>query len=325
MIASSPPAAFAEAPAAALRWGIHALGTEPGFGGATEAPDGRSAWFSASNAVVQLGVHGVVRVIPVPYEPSALAFGGDGRLYTTICCTLSGLYAIMAVTPASGSIALYVPPSGDPMNPGVALGSDGNVWFTELTHVAKVEPSGTIVEYPITLPPNTDSNNVAGIIAGPDGKIWFPIIDASLGNLAGYFARIDPITGKMDETYAPCFNYPFVLGADHKVYAACRRFQSKRVDIISITAAGLEQIYPDPYGVAVGAQEFAATADGLIWAITFTTARDPNELSTLDPKTGKIVKYQTPQAVGPLSDLTLGPGATPWALSETDVVGIVLR
>jgi streptogramin lyase len=54
---------------------------------------------------------------------------------------------------------------------GTALGSDGNVWFTEFNadKIAKITPAGVITEYAIP----TANSQPHGIAAGPDGNVWF--------------------------------------------------------------------------------------------------------------------------------------------------------
>jgi streptogramin lyase len=303
---------------------IKLKGVTTGSGGAAASTDGRSVWFALQKALVRVDVAGHVRVVPVPYGPSALAFGNDGRLYTRVCCTLSGYYAVMAVT-TSGDVSLYVPPSKDDINDGMALGSDGNIWISELTHVAKITPTGTFTEYAIPLPPNVDANNEAGIIAGPHATVLFPIVDDTISHPTGYLARIHTANGKIDETSIPCSGgFPLVLGVDKSIYEACPDPYTKNIGILRVPPTRSQRVYQDPYGVfTAGAQSFAVTPDGLVWAITFASNRNPNQLSSLDPRTGRIIEYLTPPALGALSTIVLGPGNHIWALSaEAAEVGI---
>src|SRR4051794_9579829 len=66
-----------------------------------------------------------------------------------------------------------------------ATGPDGNVWFAEYSanRIARVSPSGTIVEFSAGLASNA---GVSGITAGPDGNVWFT------ETLANKIGRITP-------------------------------------------------------------------------------------------------------------------------------------
>ena len=82
-------------------------------------------------------------------------------------------------------------------NPGsspriIALGSDGNMWFSEHTgnRMGRITPDGTITEFPIPTP-----NSMPRAIAlGADGNIWF-------GEFAG--GKIGRITPQGDDHRVP--------------------------------------------------------------------------------------------------------------------------
>jgi virginiamycin B lyase len=62
---------------------------------------------------------------------------------------------------------------------GLALGADGNVWFTSgLSHVGRLTPSGRITEY---VTGDNGRSRMTGVAAGPDGALWF--IDSGNGTL----------------------------------------------------------------------------------------------------------------------------------------------
>src|SRR5215813_14457124 len=55
----------------------------------------------------------------------------------------------------------------------IALGPDGNVWFTEAGdpgRIGRITRSGVITEFTAGLTPNAQPT---GIAAGPDGAMWF--------------------------------------------------------------------------------------------------------------------------------------------------------
>ena len=54
---------------------------------------------------------------------------------------------------------------------GIAVGPDGNIWFTDegANAVGRVSSSGALVEFPI---PTASAAPATGIAAGPDGNVW---------------------------------------------------------------------------------------------------------------------------------------------------------
>ena len=73
---------------------------------------------------------------------------------------------------------------------GIALGSDGNIWFTEqepsANKIGKITPSGTITEYPVT----TASSEPEEIALGSDGNMWFTESSGNNIGLTGNFVEV---------------------------------------------------------------------------------------------------------------------------------------
>ncbi|HWY89834.1 MAG TPA: hypothetical protein VNY31_04115 [Solirubrobacteraceae bacterium] len=122
--------------------------------------------------------------------PSDLALGLNGNMWFVDHATNSkGEYLIGRISPAGMVTEFPIPPmmyAGMPGHffPGnIALGSDGNMWFTdegtfegESGFIGRIAPAGTITEFPI--PTGTQANvpessNPVGIALGPDGNMWF--------------------------------------------------------------------------------------------------------------------------------------------------------
>ena len=111
-------------------------------------PDG-NMWFIDENAhqLVRMSMTGSFKEFNIsasmPGNGVSMAVGADKKLYIT-----DELTSITRVT--TSGIATTIPiPSGDNTSiDGIALGPDGNVWFTEFAHIGKVTPSGVITEFP---------------------------------------------------------------------------------------------------------------------------------------------------------------------------------
>jgi virginiamycin B lyase len=56
---------------------------------------------------------------------------------------------------------------------GIAIGADGNLWFTEeasgTNNIGRITTAGTITEFPVSVA----NTRPWGIAAGPDGNVWF--------------------------------------------------------------------------------------------------------------------------------------------------------
>ncbi len=81
----------------------------------------------------------------------------------------AGLFGLAALAAAQPVTEFPIPSGGSPFD--LALGPDGNLWFTEAqgNRVARVTPGGAITEFPIP----TAGSFPGGITAGPDGNLWF--------------------------------------------------------------------------------------------------------------------------------------------------------
>src|SRR4029077_2739083 len=85
--------------------------------------------------------------------------GAQGKTFAAIDRVTSG-----------GEITEFDLPGAGGSPTRLALGSDGNVWFTESNEdkAGRISPAGLITSFP--LPPGSRPGNV---VAGPDGALWF--------------------------------------------------------------------------------------------------------------------------------------------------------
>ena len=106
--------------------------------------------------------------VPLPFpsgENGNFLFGPDGNIW------YGGNTDIVDMTPQGVLLHDFTIPSAPSnfANIFIALGSDGNIWYTEPDKsdvVGKITLDGQITEYPIPF-------NANNIISGPDGNIWF--------------------------------------------------------------------------------------------------------------------------------------------------------
>jgi virginiamycin B lyase len=76
---------------------------------------------------------------------------------------------------AVGAYAFVTPPDG--FVPGITIGPDGALWFTQLSggQVGHITTAGTITQY--------GAGSGSAIVAGPDGALWFTRYSSDTGNI----------------------------------------------------------------------------------------------------------------------------------------------
>jgi len=138
-------------------------------GGITAGPDG-NLWFTEyrQNKIGRITPAGVITEFLIPTGgsfPTSIAAGLDGNLWYTVGF---GARNIGRITPA-GVITEFPIPGSNAAN--ITLGSDGNLWFTEVSanKVGRITPAGLITEFPVL----TAGSFPYDITAGPDGNLWF--------------------------------------------------------------------------------------------------------------------------------------------------------
>lgn len=142
-----------------------------------------SVWFTGGFASIgKVAPDGTVESFPLPQTATEftsaggpIVAGADGNIwfsaYRSPNAGIQGrtFASIDRVTPA-GEITVFDLPGAGGSPTRLALGPDGNVWFTERIEdkVGRISPSGQITSFP--LPPDSRPGNIA---TGPDGALWF--------------------------------------------------------------------------------------------------------------------------------------------------------
>lgn len=209
-------------------------------GGLVAGADG-NLWFnnrSATSAVGRITPNGEIAEFgPGPYSGGSLpgpVLGPDGNVWF-VASSFKTL-GLARVTP-TGTIS----DAGGGLSPGKLLlgplvaGPDGNVWFTNHTTrglpnvgeppaIGRITPSGEITEYRAGL---SYASSPDGIIAGPDGALWFT--DRELRSI-----------GRIVPSSAPANT--FLVGS-------ARRARRNGVARVPVTVPGPGEIRLDPIGL----------------------------------------------------------------------------
>ena len=157
--------------------------------------------------------------LPVGDNPTRITVGPDGEIWFAETGPTEGdpndvgPTAIAEITTDGlGSLNAYALPVADSDPTGVALGPDGNVWFTEnaTADVRNVTAEG-LVSSPAAA--STSSAMPTGIVNGPDGNLWY----AETG--ADKIARLTP-AGVLTEFPVTAGSEPvdLVVGNDGELY-----------------------------------------------------------------------------------------------------------
>ncbi len=145
--------------------------------GIIAGPDG-NLWFpyiyaascSYCSAIGRITTSGTISVFPTTTAssvPMDVAVGPDGNIWFTE----NGANQIGKMSTAGVMLAEYPIKTANSNPSAITSGSDGNLWFLENTEygaVAKITTSGKVSEYKAQM-----QSFQNGIIAGPDGAIWF--------------------------------------------------------------------------------------------------------------------------------------------------------
>jgi virginiamycin B lyase len=212
--------------------------------GITAGPDG-AMWFTERTGarIGRIAADGVITefALPAGSQPAGIVSGPGGDLWYA---DRSG--RIGRITTA-GAVTTYPVAGSRPEE--VALGSDGNVWFTGLSSIGFVTPLG------IAVPALASLANPSDIAAASDGNLW-------VTSAAGGVARVTPLgvlelfTAGLTPGGSPS---GIVAGAAGELWFA------EQNALARIDPAGRTAEYALP--AALQARRVAVGADGAIWFV----------------------------------------------------------
>jgi len=272
------------------------------------------------------------------------------RLVLVILITVALALALLQPRPAlatPGRIREFVVPTANSHPGGVAFGSDGAVWFTELatSAIGRLQ-AGTITSYPL---PQT--GEPVAIVSGPDGALWFA--DYSGG-------RIGKITttGQVTEFAIPLCNgctdpgpWDITAGPDGALWFT--ELDAKRIGRITTAGVITQFDLSGPEGAPIG---ITNGPDGALWftdssgvgritvngtitqetnsgagGAAITTGPDGNLwfpvgssdlIDRLNPSTGRLSQFPTALNCNP-QDIASGSGAVWFTCYFLDQIGKV--
>jgi len=222
-------------------------------------------------------------------------------LVLAVACVAVGASPALALT-----IKEYPLPTSGLGPDAIALGSDGNMWFTEDVGnaIGRITPSGVITEFPVP----TTGTSLRGIAAGPDGNLWFTEYE---GNKIGRITTSGSITEFTIPT-AKAFPWGIAAGPDGKLWFA----ESGADKIGRITTSGVFSKFPVPTAGA-GPLGIAAGPDGNMW---FTEA-GVDQIGEITPS-GVVTEFSGLLSGSTPFDITAASDGNLWFTEENgDQIG----
>jgi len=238
------------------------------------------------------------------FYPGGITTGKDGKLYVGTSSP-SGYIGIATQT---GSLSVKKIPSGDQTYfGGGAIGPDGNVWFTELGHYAKITTGGVITEF--KYPDGNTANYYGAVTSGPNAYVW--MIESNKSQVD----EVDPDTGSLTSYNLPCQPTGIMAGRDGNVYAQCSSY------LLRITGSGSwAQIYLP--GLTDGGYPsfFRRGPDGNPW----WTVSGENILATYNTAANTLTAYLPPATFSASYGIIAGPDGNVWALDSNKMIDVYI-
>lgn len=266
----------------------------------TAGSDG-NVWFTeaAAGDIGRITPAGSVTIYPatsnkLPTGPDSIALGNDGAVWFGENGLLGD--SIGKIT-TSGAVTQYSLPEGKDVGP-VAVGPDGNIWFSTATanpttgafiaaYFGEITPQGVVTEYEIP-----GQSVPRDFVTGPDGNIWF--IDNT--DYPSQIAKYVPSSGAITAYPVPTSGaQPGSLanGPDGNIWFT----ESNEDNVGEITTSGAVTEYAVPTPSA-GPGAIAAGPDGNMWF----TENGANKI-------GEVLLAQPPSA--PTNLTAQSPTVTP--------------
>jgi virginiamycin B lyase len=136
--------------------------------GISVAPDG-TIWYAslATGRLIRMTRDGeTTQSAPLGDNPNGLCWGPDANLWFGMGAQNVGRFG-----PAGALTTFPLPGMGPSTAISFDVGSDGNLWFTELdgNRIGSITSLGVVREFELP----TKGSTPIGITAGPDGALWF--------------------------------------------------------------------------------------------------------------------------------------------------------
>jgi virginiamycin B lyase len=276
----------------------------------TFGPDA-NLWFTEfnGNRIANITSSGAITEFPTlplnpqgqSAEPDVIVRAPDGALYFT----MANESRIGRITTNGTTTFCNTPTNASGPN-GITIGSDGNLWFTEIA-ASKIGmmilSTCTITEFPTT----TANSRPARITLGPDGNMWFtesqtaPAVN-KIGRITPQGAITEfPVTTPASEPWGIRGNYDGNIWFTER---AASKIGVINTNGVMVTETSTPTPNSDPVGLNFG-------PDGHLWF----TERQGNNLARIGGG-GGITEFPIPTAGSQPGGLIVGPDGALWFTEE---------
>jgi sugar lactone lactonase YvrE len=264
-----------------------------GPAGLSAGPD-HTVWYldGCTNSAYKIEMNGAVVATQFNGTPEWITNGPDGKMWVTI--KSSG--EIAKVTPR-GVVTYFnqsCTNSQTSLNE-IATGADGNLWFTTFgntlpgTGIGKITPAGGVTCFATSRP------FTAGIVAGPDGNVWFA--EPQAPTLLG---KISP-AGVLTEYPDPEFCLAMISAGDGNLY--CDSLHG----IVRIDTQTAAETVVTPLA---GTNSIATSGTGPNTVLYYTDGHQ--KLETLNISNGNVTRDEIPSFEGHALYVAYGPDKNLW-------------
>ena len=106
-----------------------------------------------------------------PAAAATLNYNGGTLVSASVVASTTGVASVSATISPTPTVYQYAIPTAASKPNWIALGPDGNMWFTEqnASKIGRITPAGTVTEFATP----TGSSEPSGIISASDGRLWF--------------------------------------------------------------------------------------------------------------------------------------------------------
>jgi len=225
----------------------------------------------------------------------------------------------IGVATTAGVLTVYDTPSGDvPFYSHPSLGPDGNVYFSEQSHLAMITPAGVITEWPYKSGESDTTHG--GTVTGPDGNVWFT---ENFNEKVGSFNVTTHVQTEYDlqSQGFVCQAGGITVGPSGVLYYLCGNYL-----LGQITTSGAASYVSLPFEPPAEADSITAGPDGQVWFSAGSyVGTGKTGLAAYSPALG-LSQYVVPLAEPGEAAVTTGPDKNIWAANSFgDVFAYLLR
>jgi streptogramin lyase len=283
--------------------------------GIVAGPDG-NLWFTSQGFLSRMTTAGVITDFLIAGTGFGITVGADRNIWFVEESSTTSTNSICRAT-VDGQITKFRATNDEPG--GIALGPDGNLWFTDFgeivpSRIGRITPSGVLTEF---TPP---VQHAGGIAAGPDGNLWFTALGQGVG-------RISP-SGDTAVFRTGDAGYGIAAGPDGNLWFASANKIGRITTSGNVTEFPIPTPDARPGGISAGPDGniwFTESGSSRIGRISLLNAGDADPLYLSGGRFKVTVSWQSPTDSGQGHPVSLTADAGYFWFFDSANVEIVVK